>query len=404
VLAVALTSGKGGTGKSVVAASVIQELAKRGRKVGAIDADFSNPNLRRLLQINAELKITQDKKLLPASQNGVSFFTIEQVIRDKGVGMSADEYAEIMRDVIENGIWDVDYMVIDLPAIISNEFRAVLAIFEDNYLGSLIIAQPAHLQTTERVFKLHELNGIPVLGVVENMVSFTCEHGVTYELFGSSGIDALASQYGVKVLGKIPLSMEIQRQIQDNVPVKIPQQDVVNAVVDEILASKPKTIGFVQEVKRKVKQVSRDTLFRAMKKSIEIINSQIDITAIQQKYHYPGGQNIGLVIMDEKGENIIERMNFRIENGKLYWVKEPEKVDAWIYIKGIALGWALLGKKKFPDGHEVNYDIMDAWLNGDATVYGSGSVTRAIDFFRTVWNEATPRLSPSLEPIIRSMM
>ena len=174
---VAIASGKGGVGKSIVSSSIIQELASAGKTVGAIDADFSNSNLGRLLRINGDISITPEKRLIPVRQNGLSFFSMEQIAQDKGIAMTGEEYAEIIRDVLENGIWDVDYMVVDLPAVISNEFKSVLAYFEDNYLGTIIVAQPAHLTTTERVVKLHQINGVPIPGLVEDMVSFRCTHG-----------------------------------------------------------------------------------------------------------------------------------------------------------------------------------------------------------------------------------
>jgi len=401
---VAIASGKGGVGKSIVSSSIIQELASAGKTVGAIDADFSNSNLGRLLRINGDISITPEKRLIPVRQNGLSFFSMEQIAQDKGIAMTGEEYAEIIRDVLENGIWDVDYMVVDLPAVISNEFKSVLAYFEDNYLGTIIVAQPAHLTTTERVVKLHQINGVPIPGLVEDMVSFRCTHGEEYPIFGKSGIDELAQKYGVQVLGKIPISMSVQEQIQSGQKVRIPDDEVVRNIAGAILTARPQKLGFVQELKSKAKEISRDLLFKLVAQSILIINKDVNIRELQEKYSFPGGTTIGLVIMDDRMKEQLERLNFRIDNGKLVAVGEPKTVDLWIYIRGVALGWAILGKKKFPDGRWVDYDIADAWYNGDARVFGATSVVRAISFYRDIWAQTRGVLTAKLGPVIERLV
>jgi ATP-binding protein involved in chromosome partitioning len=395
-------------GKTLVASSVIQALVAKGKRVGAVDADFSNPNLGRMLKISGDITIDESKKMHPVVSGATSFFSIETFAKDRGVFMTGDEYSEIIRDAVANGIWDVDYMVVDLPAAISNEFRSVLQLFENDYLGSIVVSQPSHLQSTERVIKLHQINGVPILGLVENMVGFTCGKCMTnYPLFGESGVDALASQYGLKVLGKIPVSMEIQNEVRAGEPVTIPDSGVTAAVADSILAAKPQELGFIQELKAKVKQVSRDTTLKLMRDSVRIIRSEVNIPALMTKNHFPGGQIIALVVMDEKWEKPITRENFKItKNGMLGFVKDvaDQEVTVWLYIKGVALGWSLIGEKKFPDGKRVSYDLMDAWLNGDARVYGDTSVVKAISFYRDVWDEAKVKVAARLGPVIEALV
>jgi|GEM_PF-1322063 Mrp family chromosome partitioning ATPase len=404
MLALATCSGKGGTGKSVCAASVAQELLARGYKVGLIDADFSNPNLAKLLRFTENMTLTPDKKLIPAQRAGLSFFSIEQVVQDRGVGMTAEEYGEIIRDIVQNGEWNVDYLIIDLPAVVSNEFRTALALFEDNFIGTLIVAQPAHLATTERVLKLHQLNGIPVLGIIENMVYFDCEHGTRYYLFGESGSDELAGKYAVNVIGKIPLTMKIQEQIKAGLPVMLPDKETLDNIVKTIITAKPQKLGFLAELKVRIKTMTRNAAIDLAARSTRIINAQLDIKTIQNKYNYLGNQVVALVVMDEQMREVVQRFNYRVKEGSLHMVKEPDNVDIWIYIKGTSLGWSLLGRKKFPDGHTVPYDIMDAWLNSDARVFGMGSITKAISFYRDIWGQATPALRPQLEPIIEALV
>lgn len=398
--AVAVASGKGGVGKSLVSASLVQRLAKDGKRVGVIDADFSNPNLGRLLQIKGELEIDEKKRLVPVKQGKVQFFSLEQVVKDRGVAMSGEQYGEIIRDAVASGVWDADYMVVDLPAVISNEFRSVLAAFEDDYLGSIVVAQPAHLATTDRVIKLHQINGVPIVGLVENMVGFTCDHGTTYDIFGKSGIDDLAKSYGLPVLAKIPVSMEVEKEVAAGRPVSIPDADMVRSIEAAVLASKPQKLGFMQELRQKSRTWSRELLFKMLIQATLIINDVVNIGDLQKKHNFPGGVTIGLVLTGEDLNDVKERLNFRIENGKLLVVEDPKKVEFWVYFKGSALAWAILGRKKFPDGRVVSYDILDAFSNGDATVYGAGSIARAVSFYNDIWGQARSQLAPKLEPLL----
>jgi ATP-binding protein involved in chromosome partitioning len=406
-------SGKGGVGKTLVASTIIQGLIGTGRTVGAIDADFSNPNLGRMLKVSGEIAIRDDKKMVPvkATNGQLSFFSIETFAKDRGVFMTGEEYAEIIKDAVKNGVWDVEYMVVDLPAAVGSEFKSVLEIFENDYIGSVIVSQPSHLPTTERVVKLHQINGIPVLGLVENMVGFTCTTCNTqYPVFGESGIDSLAAQYKIPVLGKVPVSMEVQRDVKEGEAVVIPDSAIVSKVVETVLAARPQRLGFVEELKAKMKQVTRDTAYKLILDSLGVIKTNVNIPGLMQKNHFPGGQTIGLVVMDEKWQNEIIRKFFRITKaGQIGLLKDeditsPNDVGVWLQIKGIALGWALIGQKKFPDGRRVPYDLMDAWLNGDARVYGDSSVVKAISFYRDVWGEAKDKVAPKLLPVIEALV
>ena len=398
--AVAVASGKGGVGKSLVSSSLVQALAASGKRVGVIDADFSNPNLGRLLQIHGELEVDQNKRLVPVKKGKVQFFSLEQVVKDRGVAMTGEQYGEIVQDAVMSGVWDADYMVVDLPAVISNEFRSVLAAFENDYLGSIVVAQPAHLATTERVVKLHQINGVPIVGLVENMVGFTCEHGTTYDLFGKSGIDTLASTYGLPVLAKIPISMEIEKAVAAGKPVSIPDKSVAEAIEAAVLAAKPQKLGFMQELRQKAQTWTRELLFKVLVQAVLIINQAVDIGDLQKRHNFPGGITFGLLITGEDLNDVKERLNFRIDSGKLLVVQDPKQVEYWITVKGVALAWAILGRKKFPDGKTVPYDILDAFSNGDATVYGTGSLARGVSFYNDIWTQARAELAPKLEPLL----
>jgi Mrp family chromosome partitioning ATPase len=410
--AISIISGKGGVGKTIVSSSVILSLAEMGYSVGALDADYSNPNLGRFMQVSGDIQVTKDRHIVPVrkevGQGMISFFSIESVIGDKGVGMRGEDYAAITRDVIEYADWDVDIMVVDLPAAISDEWRTILSAFNNYYMGSIIVAQPSHLETTERVVRLHKINGVPIIGLVENMVSFTCPHcGTTYQLFGPSASDALAERYGVKVLAKIPIDPEISSVIGKS-PVKL-KYEVVAPIIDAVKATQPRKLGFMEELKSKTKEFSAELITRAVVESLKAVNSTVDIKALQSIYPTEDGTTIALVLTNNDGEQIKSLTgkplvyNFRVSNGKLLMVENPKSVDVTIAIKTQALIWSILGEKKLPDGTTVPYTIMDAYLNGDARVYGAGSVVRAIRFYKDLYESSREQVMPVIRPMLEAI-
>jgi len=408
--AVAVCSGKGGVGKTLISSTLVQELGKYYKRVGAFDADYSNPNLGRFLRIDTDIRITEDKKLLPASSDNISFFSIEKVVGDKGVGMKGEDYAEITRDIIQYAQWNVDVMVVDLPAVIADEWRAVLSVFDERYLGSIVVAQPSHLETTERVLKLHQLNGVPVIGLVENMVGFKCEHGTEYQIFGPSGVDELSKAYNVPVLAKIPVQLQVQEMLMDgNSRVRVNGDHLVTPIVDAVLTAKPKKLGFLQEAKQRLKEISRDVVVKGIASSVIAINRSVNIGELQKKYMFMDESTIAMTLLNRDGTPMKDikgkptTYNFRISNGKLLMVAEPKEVDIQLMIKADALVWSLLGKKKFPDGTTVPYTILDAYVNGDARVFGAGAVVKAIRFFRELYEQSRGAVLPQIQPLLEEL-
>jgi hypothetical protein len=140
---------------------------------------------------------------------------------------------------------------------------------------------------------------------------------------------------------------------------------------------------------------------------IIISNKEIPIKELQMKYGFPGGKIIRLDIMDDDMVRVIERCDFTVKDGMLKNVisKEGTRLipDYQIDLKARALGWALMGRKKLSSGSEIEYDLMDAWLNNDARVFGSQGTIKAVKFLREVWSELRAR-SERFEGLIKLLV
>ena len=399
---VMVLSGKGGTGKTLTAINLAHELAKRKGISALVDADLSNPNAAELLGVKEEVEVTA-RSIKPLKVGSLEFFSMAGICGEKPVSMDASEYAQILRDVLNHTEWTADTAVIDMPAGVHNEFIELLTNFGQNLLGSIIVLQPAHVESARKMLQLHKNEGVPVLGVIENMAYFSCECGRKYEVFGSVDLEALCKEFDTEPLGSIPLSMEIRKRVEAKQPI-LPEelaQPIIKAA-DKVLEAKPLGETFVEKLKSKLKEIAREVLLEVIAAVIEISNTEIPIGELQKAYGFTGGRTIELDITDETLRKVKIQVFFRIENGTLKLVKNPKSVDDEIRAWDKALIWCFLGKR--PDTN-VSWDLMDAWLQGKVKYYSSsGGTPRALQFMRSLWSQVKEspsflKLKPLLERI-----
>jgi len=395
-------SGKGGTGKTLVAINLAHELVKKKGSIALIDADLSNPNAAELLGVKDQIEISSES-FTPLSSDGIEFFSMATISGDKPVSMDASEYAQILRDVLKHSKWKAEIAVIDMPAGVHNEFLELLTNFGENLLGSIIVLQPAHVESARKMLQLHKSEGVPVLGVIQNMSQFICEHGTSYEVFGNVDLEALCKEFEVEPLGSIPLSMDIRKGITEGKPF-LPEQlsQPITKGVEKILEAKPVGVSFVDRLKERLKEIARDALINILAAVVEISNTEISIPDIQKAYGFPGGRTIELDVTDEALRNVKIQVFFRIEGGVLKIVRNPKTVDDEIRVWERALIWCFLGRR--PDT-KTSWDLFDAWLSGKVKYYSNVSGTpRALQFMRSVWSNVkdTPSFN-TLKPILEKI-
>lgn len=212
---IAVGSGKGGVGKSTVAANLAVALARQGRKVGLVDADIYGPSQARLLGTEGKRPVAHDSKLVPvASPWGVPVLSMAH-LSDPGqaIAWRGPMASGALTQLLE-GHWEgAEILIVDLPPGTGDIQITMMQKFKP--AGAVIVSTPQDLALMDatRAIELFEKGGIPVIGVVENMAGYTCPHcGEVSDPFGAGGAEAAAKTMGQSFLGRIPLDIEIRRE------------------------------------------------------------------------------------------------------------------------------------------------------------------------------------------------
>lgn len=389
-----VASGKGGTGKTLVSISLAKKLSERGVRCALIDSDLDDSNTLQMLGMKGvEVGLTEDKRFVPLRFDGIELFAMPGISGNKPVSMDGSEYSEIVHDVVEQTAWNSDYCVVDCPAGAADPLRTMILGFSDRLLGAIVVMQPAHAESARRTIEFFQIEGIPVLGLLENMSGFRCEHDKEYPIFGQSMLEEVSKEYGVEPLGRIPLSMEIKESVDRGQPfLSGDSAKPIERAADVVLAAKLIEPGLIERLKQRAKGFARGAIMDLMAGLVGIINTEIPIKDYQAKYAFPGGKTVELDVTDRSMRKVNAQMFFRIENGVLKVVKKPKRIDTEIRVWDSAFVWSVLGYRPAGD-KRIPYDFIDAWLLGEVKYFGvAGDTQRAISFFNQVWKDMSSKV------------
>ena len=206
---VAISSGKGGVGKSTVAVNLAVALAGRGFAVGLLDADIWGFSVPRMLGSDERLSADDETKLIvPAELQGIKVVSTGLIIDKEETalmwrGLMLSKALEQFLNQVEWGL--LDYLVIDMPPGTGDIQMALARLLPQAEMVVITTPQIAAQKVAVRVADMARRSHMPIIGVIENMTSFVCEHGQEYALFGSGGGTELASTLSVPLLAQIPL-------------------------------------------------------------------------------------------------------------------------------------------------------------------------------------------------------
>jgi ATP-binding protein involved in chromosome partitioning len=224
---VAVSSGKGGVGKSTVAANLAVALAQSGLQVAVMDADVYGPNIPRMFGVNERPPVLGGK-IQPLEAYGVKLMSLGFLVeRDAPAIWRGPIIMKIVNQFLRDVDWgQLDYFIVDLPPGTGD---AQLSLVQATHVsGALIVTTPQEVAVGDalRGAKMFERVGVPVIGVVENMSGFTDpETGRRFELFSSGGGQRLADEIQVPLLGSVPLQPQLAALADDGQPVLIAQPD-----------------------------------------------------------------------------------------------------------------------------------------------------------------------------------
>jgi len=208
---IAVSSGKGGVGKSTVAANLAVALAEAGFRVGVMDADIYGPNLPRMFGVFEKPPVSGGK-IQPLSAYGVKLMSIGFLIeRDAPAIWRGPIIMKIIQQFLRDVEWgELDYFIVDMPPGTGD---AQLSLVQSTHVSAaLIVTTPQEVAVGDalRGARMFERVGVPVIGIIENMAAFTDpETGRRWELFSSGGGLRLAEELGIPLLGSVPLQPDM---------------------------------------------------------------------------------------------------------------------------------------------------------------------------------------------------
>lgn len=235
---IAVVSGKGGVGKSMVTSLLAAETQRRGFRTAILDADLTGPSIPKAFGVSERMRAAADHMLPVTTPSGIQMVSMnllldapEKPVLWRGpviAGVVAQFWSEVMWD-------DVDYMFIDLPPGTGD---VPLTVMQGLPLdGIVIVSSPQDLvgMIVEKAVKMARMMKVPVLSLVENMSYFICpDCGKVHEIFGESKVQKLAAIYGIDAFIRLPINPDSARLVDEG-RVEDIDCDYVAALADTVL-------------------------------------------------------------------------------------------------------------------------------------------------------------------------
>jgi ATP-binding protein involved in chromosome partitioning len=235
---IAISSGKGGVGKSTVSANLAVALAAAGRSVGLMDADVYGPNIPRMFGVS-ERPAVMGGKIQPLEAHGVRLMSLGFLVeRDAPAIWRGPIIMKIVTQFLRDVDWGpLDYFLVDLPPGTGD---AQLSLVQATHVsGAVIVTTPQEMAVGDalRGARMFERVGVPVVGIVENMSGFVDpESGRRIELFSSGGGQRLADELGVELLGSVPLQPRLAELADQGRPILVEEPESAAAVALQEIA------------------------------------------------------------------------------------------------------------------------------------------------------------------------
>ena len=238
---IAVVSGKGGVGKSLVTSLMACKMQGRGFSTAVLDADITGPSIPKVFGLDGARAVGTEQGIMPqCSENGVELMSVNLLLDDTTapVVWRGPVIAGVVKQFWSEVVWgDVDYMFVDMPPGTGD---VPLTVFQSLPVkGIIIVTSPQELvgMIVEKAVKMAGMMNIPVLGVVENMSYYECpDCGKRHSIFGESHLEEIAAKHGITNLARIPIDPAIAAKCDAGKVQEIPA-DFLNEFADGIFAA-----------------------------------------------------------------------------------------------------------------------------------------------------------------------
>lgn len=244
---IAVTSGKGGVGKSTVAVNLSIALAQEGFRVGILDADVYGPNVPRMLQVESEkLRWSEDNKIIPSENFGVKIMSVGLTTpsSDTPLVWRSSVAVSALIQFLEDVDWgELDFLVIDMPPG-TGDVQLTMA-QELPITAGIVVTTPQMVATDDvsRAIMMFKDIKVKIGGLIENMSYFIApDTKVRYDIFGTGGGENIANKYNIPLLGKIPLDMQIREFSDSGTPAVAIGSDEQKSYYKEVVTNLLKEI------------------------------------------------------------------------------------------------------------------------------------------------------------------
>ena len=209
---IAISSAKGGVGKSTFAMNFALALKAAGSKVGILDADIYGPSLPKMMSINEKPKSEDGKSLVPINQYGIQCMSIGFLVNEETPMIwRGPMITSAIKTFTQKVLWnDLDFIIVDMPPG-TGDTQLTFA-QEIKVDGAIIVSTPQEiaLLDVKRGIRMFDKLKVPILGLVDNMSFFQSDDGKNYNIFGEGGVEKVANDYKKDFLGKIPIDIDLR--------------------------------------------------------------------------------------------------------------------------------------------------------------------------------------------------
>jgi len=240
---IAISSGKGGVGKSTIAVNLAVAIKNLKYNVGILDADIYGPSIPKMMGISEKPKSEDGVNLIPIKKFDIQCMSIGFMVSEETPMIwRGPMVASTIKTFVNKVLWDnIDFLIIDMPPGTGD---ALLTFSQEiDIAGAVIITTPQNVAVIDvkRGIEMFKRTNVKILGIIENMTSFKSGDGVEHFIFGKDGAKNIAHKFNIEILGQIPIDIEISKSCDNGNPFLLENKnnnlnyDLINNIAKKII-------------------------------------------------------------------------------------------------------------------------------------------------------------------------